>query len=84
MSPPTTGLILVVDDNEVGRYSKARILRDAGYDVIEGPDGVLLAHVRGRHLEDRHGRGVGIGLEAPAHLPAVEVREVHVEEDEAR
>src|SRR5262245_8277213 len=35
MSPPTTGLILVVDDNEAGRYTKVRILRDAGYEVIE-------------------------------------------------
>src|SRR5215472_5217732 len=39
MSPPTTGLILVVDDNEVGRYTKARILRDAGYEVVEGGTG---------------------------------------------
>jgi len=39
MSPPATGLILVVDDNEVGRYTKARILRDAGYEVVEGGTG---------------------------------------------
>src|SRR5215470_3750282 len=39
MSPPTTALILVVDDNEVGRYTKARILRDAGYEIIEGGTG---------------------------------------------
>src|SRR5689334_10768764 len=28
-------LILVVDDNEVRRYAKSRILRSAGYEVIE-------------------------------------------------
>ncbi len=39
MSIPAQGLILVVDDNEVGRYTKSRILRDAGYDVIEGSTG---------------------------------------------
>jgi signal transduction histidine kinase len=39
MSIPAQGLILVVDDNEVGRYTKTRILRDAGYDVIEGSTG---------------------------------------------
>ena len=39
MSVPAQGLILVVDDNEVGRYTESRILRDAGYDVIEGSTG---------------------------------------------
>src|SRR5262245_6250092 len=34
-----TGLVLVVDDNELGRYTKARILRDAGYDVTEAASG---------------------------------------------
>jgi len=32
-------LILVVDDNEVGRYAKIRILREAGYEVIEAATG---------------------------------------------
>jgi signal transduction histidine kinase len=39
MPPLEKGLILVVDDNEVGRYTKARILRDAGYEVIEAATG---------------------------------------------
>src|SRR5262245_1083460 len=39
MSAPGTSLILVVDDNEPARYTKARILRDAGYDVIEAATG---------------------------------------------
>jgi signal transduction histidine kinase len=45
--------ILVVDDNEVGRYTKARILRDAGYDVIEagtGDDALRLILERGPRL----------------------------------
>src|SRR5262245_52397633 len=33
------GLILVVDDNDVGRYTKMRVLRDAGYEVIEAATG---------------------------------------------
>ena len=33
-------LILNVDDNEVGRYVKTRILRQGGYDVIEARTGV--------------------------------------------
>jgi len=33
------GLILVVDDNEVARYGKSRILRNAGYEVIEAASG---------------------------------------------
>ena len=33
------GLILVVDDHEVGRYAKVRILRSAGYDVVEAATG---------------------------------------------
>src|SRR6266850_7339742 len=32
-------LVLVVDDNETGRYSKTRVLRQAGFDVIEASTG---------------------------------------------
>ena len=32
-------LILIVDDNEVSRYNKARILRQAGFEVILAEDG---------------------------------------------
>jgi signal transduction histidine kinase len=39
MSGAGTNLILVVDDNEPARYTKARILRDAGYEVIEAATG---------------------------------------------
>ncbi|HEY2389156.1 MAG TPA: response regulator [Candidatus Binatia bacterium] len=39
MSNGETSLILVVDDNDPGRYSKCRILRHAGYDVMEAATG---------------------------------------------
>ena len=39
MAATDSGLILVVDDNEVGRYAKIRVLRAAGYDVIEAERG---------------------------------------------
>ena len=34
-----TSMILVVDDNDSGRYSKCRILRNAGYEVMEAATG---------------------------------------------
>ena len=36
---PDAGLVLVVDDNETARYGKSRILRAAGYEVIEAGTG---------------------------------------------
>ena len=33
MSPADTNLLLIVDDNEAARYSKRRILRQAGFEV---------------------------------------------------
>jgi len=39
MATSERSLILVVDDNESGRYSKCRILRSAGYEVIEATSG---------------------------------------------
>jgi signal transduction histidine kinase len=35
----TPSLVLVVDDNETARYGKCRILRQAGFEVIEAADG---------------------------------------------
>ena len=35
----TPSLLLVVDDNETARYGKCRVLRQAGFEVIEGADG---------------------------------------------
>src|SRR5687768_3135988 len=32
-------LVLIVDDNDVGRYAKARVLRAAGYATIEASTG---------------------------------------------
>ncbi len=43
-------LLLVVDDDESARYAKSRILRWAGYEVIEASNGAdALALVRARH-----------------------------------
>jgi signal transduction histidine kinase len=39
MSATGTNLILVVDDNEPARYTKSRILREAGYEVVEAATG---------------------------------------------
>ena len=42
-------LIIVIDDNEAGRYRKSRALRQAGYDVLEagtGADGLRVAAER--------------------------------------
>jgi DNA-binding response OmpR family regulator len=67
-------LILAVDDNEAGRYAKARILRLAGFEVIEagtGQDALRLA--RERHpelmlldvrLPDVNGRHVALRIRA--------------------
>lgn len=38
--PSSRGLILLVDDEEVVRRSFARLLRQAGHQVLEAPDGV--------------------------------------------
>ncbi len=49
MTPADANLLLVVDDNETARYSKRRILRNAGFDVIEaasGADGLRLVTER--------------------------------------
>ncbi len=53
MSSLETSLILVVDDNELGRYTKTRILREAGYEVIEavtGEDALRVIAERGPRL----------------------------------
>ena len=39
MAAATTSMILVVDDNDVSRYSKARVLRAAGFEVREAASG---------------------------------------------
>ncbi|RUP07911.1 response regulator [Hyphomicrobium sp.] len=39
MTTSSPALILNVDDNEVGRYTKNRILRQAGYDVVDAING---------------------------------------------
>jgi len=61
MPPPEAGLILVVDDNEVGRYAKTRILRDAGYDVAESGNG----HEALRMIAERSPRLVILDVNLP-------------------
>jgi signal transduction histidine kinase len=61
MSPPEAGLILVVDDNEVGRYAKTRILRAAGYDVAEAGNG----HEALRMIAERAPRLVILDVNLP-------------------
>jgi signal transduction histidine kinase len=39
MAKPEYPLLLVVDDDEAGRYSKSQVLRRAGYDVLEAVSG---------------------------------------------
>jgi signal transduction histidine kinase len=39
MTSPERTLVLVVDDNDAGRYNKSRILRQAGFDVAEAETG---------------------------------------------
>ena len=52
--------------------------------ALERAHRVLLAHVRGRDLEDDHGRRRRIRLETAAHLETVDARQVHVEKDQPR
>ena len=54
-------VVLVVDDNETGRYAKARILKRAGYEVVEaatGADALRLA-------AERHPRVVVLDINLP-------------------
>ncbi|HKQ63224.1 MAG TPA: response regulator [Candidatus Polarisedimenticolaceae bacterium] len=56
MNPGVNGeanLVLVVDDNESGRYGKCRALRQAGFEVLEaaaGAEALQLARQRGPRL----------------------------------
>lgn len=72
--PASGALILAVDDNEAGRYAKSRILRLAGFDVIEAANGtdalrlaierhpeLMLIDVR---LPDLNGRHVALRVKS--------------------
>jgi signal transduction histidine kinase len=53
MSPEARTLLLVVDDHETARYAKSRVLRQAGYEVLEAgnaTDAVRLVHELGPRL----------------------------------
>lgn len=50
MTPGVKQRILVVDDNDAGRYAASRLLRQAGYDVVEAGTGkVALQRVTEEH-----------------------------------
>jgi signal transduction histidine kinase len=57
----TPALVLVVDDNETGRYGKCRVLRQAGFEVIEAVDGLSAL----RMVEDRKPRLVLLDVRLP-------------------
>jgi PAS domain S-box-containing protein len=72
--PATGALILAVDDNEAGRYAKTRILKLAGFDVIQAANGeealrlaaerhpeLMLIDVR---LPDLNGRHVSLRVKS--------------------
>lgn len=48
----TARLVLNVDDNEVGRYTKSRILRHAGYEVLEGETGSAALEIASQRKPD--------------------------------
>ena len=53
MVHPLPTRILLVDDNDVGRYALSRMLRREGFDVIEAATGhaaLRLAHAEGRDV----------------------------------
>jgi CheY-like chemotaxis protein len=54
-------LILVVDDDETGRYGKCRILRQAGFDVIEAANGLDALRI----VEERKPRLVLLDVRLP-------------------
>ena len=73
-APAPGALILAVDDNEAGRYAKSRILRLAGFEVIEAANGedalrlaeelhpdLMLIDVR---LPDLNGRHVALRVKS--------------------
>jgi signal transduction histidine kinase len=57
----TLPLVLVVDDNETGRYGKCRVLRQNGFEVIEAADGTNAL----RLVTDRKPRLVLLDVKLP-------------------
>ncbi len=46
--PESRGVVLVIDDNQAGRYTLARTLQQAGFSVIEGSSGQDALHLVAR------------------------------------
>src|SRR5262245_10293394 len=58
----TTGnLVLVVDDNDTGRYGKVRIMQRAGFEVIEAATGTDAL----RLVTEKHPRLVVLDVQLP-------------------
>jgi signal transduction histidine kinase len=68
MADATGSAILVVDDQEVNRYSKGRVLRRAGFEVLEAGDGATAL----RLVEEHQPRLVVLDV----HLPDIDGWEV--------
>jgi signal transduction histidine kinase len=76
-------LLLNVDDDETMRYVKSRILRGAGFDVVEAPDGASGMRLLHEHnpdlvlldvkLPDANGRELAKRIKADPHLAKVVV-----------
>jgi signal transduction histidine kinase len=77
MTPPSAPLVLVADDNDTARYTKGRILRQAGFDVIDAASGSEAL----RAVEERAPRLVVLDV----HMPDVNGWEVcrRIQEDPA-
>jgi signal transduction histidine kinase len=57
----TPALVLVVDDNETARYGKCRVLRQAGFEVIEAVEGLNALRI----VEERQPRLVLLDVRLP-------------------
>ncbi len=58
---PQRALLLNVDDNVIGRYGRTRILRDAGFEVVEGGTGAEALEL----LHSRHPQLVLLDIQLP-------------------
>ena len=78
MNPSTTPTVLNVDDNEPGLYAKTRILRRAGFAVLEAGNGTTaLDLVASAIARSRAARRAAARHQRPRRLPADQERPRH-------